>query len=119
MRSTQTLRRTTVNRTLPLILAASLLVGCNNDNDETDYETQAILDVKAIVATDIGNLKSAAEGIRDSMPTPDVDGWNATDDTSDVTAMREHWHDARVAYERIEGAIVGVEIGRASCRERV
>lgn len=86
-------------------IAASALLACKNDNDADDFEADAILAVKDIVATDIGNFHSAAQGIHDGAPSPDADGWNATDDGAAVTAMKDQWYAARIAYERVEGAI--------------
>ena len=91
-----------MNKTMKITPAVIALCafGCSSD-----YESDAILSVKDIVSSDIDNLTSAAQGIQDNAPTADDDGWNATDDADAVSAMRSEWHDARVAYERIEGAI--------------
>ena len=82
------------------VVTALCAIGCGGD-----YESDAILGVKDVVSADILNLEAAALAIQGNAPTPDADGWNATDDADAVDAMREDWHDARVAYERIEGAI--------------
>lgn len=68
-------------------------------------EDQAILDVKAYVASELENLNAAALAIQDAAPEPDEDGWSAEEDEEAVTAMREAWKDARSSYEQIEGAI--------------
>lgn len=78
--------------------------------DETSDETQrlqdqAILDVKAYVASELENLNTAAIAIQAAAPEPDEDGWNAEDDADAVNAMRKAWKDARSSYEQIEGAI--------------
>lgn len=93
--------------TAPLILfvGATTLWGCTKDNDAEDYEADAILAVKDIVAADIGNFRTAAQGIHDGAPTPDADGWSATADGAAVDAMKGQWAAARIAYERVEGAI--------------
>lgn len=71
----------------------------------TSLEDQAILDVKAYIASELENLNKAAVAIQEAAPEPDEDGWNVTDDEDAVTAMREEWKKARSSYEQIEGAI--------------
>lgn len=78
------------------------LVACNNDNDKPDdLEAQAILDVKALTATDLDALAAAAVAIQTAAPAADADGWT----TGETAGMESAWVDARVAYERVEGAI--------------
>ncbi|MDP2307428.1 MAG: imelysin family protein [Pseudomonadota bacterium] len=80
----------------------SLLLACTTDNDKPlDREAQAILDVKALTATDLDALAAAALGVQTAAPAADADGWGATE----TAGMESAWVDARVAYERVEGAI--------------
>jgi iron uptake system component EfeO len=89
-----------MSRPLPLLPVLALLVACTHTPEE-----QAVLDTRRIVDDGLQDLERAARDLRDAAPAPDADGWNAEDDADAVTAMRARWHDARVAYERIEGAI--------------
>lgn len=79
-------------RTLPVILA---LVACKKDDAEAD----AILAVKDEVTAELGHLQDASTSLQET--APDLAGWAA----GDVDASRAAWKDARVAYERVEGAI--------------
>ncbi|MBX5482264.1 MAG: EfeM/EfeO family lipoprotein [Myxococcaceae bacterium] len=81
-------------------LGALLTTGCGPDPKE-----QALNDVKTYVQTNLDALHQAAVDLRNDAPAPDADGWNATDDAAAVAKMKEDWKKARVAYERIEGAI--------------
>jgi iron uptake system component EfeO len=90
----------TVLASLPLLA----LVACQ-PADDTSPEDDATLAVKAYVTDELGHLHDAAVALRDAAPAPDDDGWNATADADAVGRMRTHWSEARVAYERIEGAI--------------
>jgi iron uptake system component EfeO len=93
-----------MNRTPIFLFALSLAVGCSESTDD-DPETEATLRVKDYVTVELDALVAASEAIQAAAPAPDADGWNATADAAAVTEMRAHWHDARVSYERIEGAI--------------
>jgi iron uptake system component EfeO len=90
----------TVLTTLPLLA----LVACQPASDGSPEE-QATLAVKAYVTDELGHLHAAAVALRDAAPDADADGWNATADAEAVGRMRTHWSEARVSYERIEGAI--------------
>lgn len=86
-------------RLLPLL---ALLAACTNDNDkDVDLEAQAVLDVKDLTATELGALADAAVALQSAAPAPDADGWGA----GETAGMESAWKDARVAYERVEGAI--------------
>lgn len=78
--------------------------GCGSDTAGTPEE-RAQATVKDTITTELNNLVAAAEGIKAAAPAPDADGWNETADASAVNAMKSQWKAARVAYERIEGAI--------------
>ncbi len=81
-------------------LAAAVLVGCAEDDEQ--LEADAILAVKDLVTADLGELHAAAEALRDEAPAPDADGWQGG---PELDPSKAAWRDARVAYERIEGAI--------------
>lgn len=84
------------------MILSLLLVACTTDNDKpTDLQAQAILDVKALTGTDLAALAAAAVAIQAAAPEADADGWAA----GETAGMEAAWVDARVAYERVEGAI--------------
>ncbi len=83
-----------------LFLIAPLLGACSNDNDKAlDLETAAILTVKDETDAQLDALVTAAEAFQEA--APDAAGWAA----GDLEGMERSWKQARVAYERIEGAI--------------
>jgi iron uptake system component EfeO len=86
-----------------MLLCASLLA-CGDD-DGSDHEKDATLEVKDYVKGQLEELRSAAQALQKAAPEPDDDGWNADDDKKAVDAMRDAWSDARIAYERVEGSI--------------
>lgn len=78
------------------------LLACQNDNDQAaDLRAEAILAVKDDTSAELDALAAAALAIQAAAPAPDDDGWGAGE-TADMEAA---WKDARVAYERVEGAI--------------
>ena len=80
---------------------SALLVSACSGKDGGEYEEDAIVAVKEIVAADIANLESAASGIQDAAPDA---AWSSNDSSS-ISDMKDSWADARTAYERVEGAI--------------
>jgi iron uptake system component EfeO len=87
---------------LALPLAAC---GDSNDSGGGTPKDQAIAEVKQHHSTNLDALVSAAQAIQAAAPAPDADGWDASKDAQAVTAMRDAWRKARVAYERVEGAV--------------
>lgn len=80
----------------------SLLLACGTDNDAAaDLEAEAILGVKDYVDEELHSLAEAALAIQTAAPAPDADGWGA----GETAGMEAAWKDARVSYERVEGAI--------------
>lgn len=69
-----------------------VMVGCAGGGPD------AVEQVKDFVQGELDGLASSAEALRDAAP---ADAWDA----SDPDAMRGPWKDARVRYERVEGAI--------------
>jgi iron uptake system component EfeO len=99
-----------MKRTLVLVLVLPFAPACaESDGDDGDGggdpEAQAILSVKEYVGAELDALVDASTRIQTAAPAPDADGWNATADAAAVDGMRTSWHDARVSYERVEGAI--------------
>jgi iron uptake system component EfeO len=85
-------------------LSLLALVACQ-PADDASPEDEATLAVKAYVTDELGLLHAAAVALRDAAPDPDGDGWSAAADADAIGRMRTHWSEARVSYERIEGAI--------------
>ncbi|MCB9676831.1 MAG: EfeM/EfeO family lipoprotein [Alphaproteobacteria bacterium] len=85
-----------MNRALAL---AVFLAACTPENDP---ESEVILAVKDVVATDLAELATASHALHDAAPVPDADGWQGG---AELDASKAAWKDARNAYERIEGAI--------------
>ena len=94
---------------IALAAMALPLAACGDGNESGagagTPRDQAIAEVKQHHSSNLDALVSAAQAIQAAAPAPDADGWNATKDTQAVTAMRDAWRKARVAYERVEGAI--------------
>lgn len=80
-------------------------LGCGNEPGDGDFEQDALLGVKAYVNAELASLHAAAEAIAAAAPAPDADGWSLTADPAAVGRMRTEWKSARIAYERVEGAI--------------
>lgn len=81
---------------LPL---AAVTTGC------ADPKQQALDGTKNVVTEELTALHQAALDIQAAAPAADADGWNADDDGAAVDDMRAAWKQARISYERVEGAI--------------
>jgi len=98
-------RARAVTLTLGLALAP-LLAACGEDATTAGTPRErAIAEVKTYVSTNLDALVVAAKAIQTAAPSPDADGWDATRDAAAVQSMRQAWRQARVAYERVEGAV--------------
>jgi iron uptake system component EfeO len=69
-------------------------------------EQLALHKTKDLITTELATLSAAARALRAAAPVPDADGWNHTADAAAIARMRDEWKRMRVAYERVEGAIV-------------
>lgn len=81
------------------LFAAALLAACS------DPEADAKLAVKEEITTRLDELVAASTALAAAAPAADADGWNATSDAAAVASMKAEWKKARIAYERVEGAI--------------
>lgn len=70
-----------------------------------DLETEAVLGVKDYVQGQLDVLADAAAALQAVAPEPDADGWDEATRAAAIPAMQAEWQRARLAYERIEGAI--------------
>ncbi len=82
------------------LLAGVALLAC----DSQQQEQAALTEVKGYVATNLESLEAAAVALQTAAPAPTASGWGAQH-ASAIDAMKVQWKKARVAYERIEGAI--------------
>lgn len=80
-----------------MLLLFPLLTGC-----AADPESLAILTVKDEVSAQLLLLAEATRTLQDGLPAPAADGWGPS---PALEPARAAWKDARVAYERVEGAI--------------
>ena len=89
--------------------ACVMVPACGGDNealtDDAEREKQAVLEVKGMIQVSLDELHDAAIDLQAAAPAPDADGWSAASDAAAVSAMREQWKRARLAYEHVEGAI--------------
>lgn len=95
----------TKSAALLVVPALAVLAGCPNPDLDGDPAVAAIDAVKAYVDGELVGLHSAAVALQAAAPDADADGWNSTDDAAAVAAMKAEWKNARVSYERVEGAI--------------
>ena len=100
-----------MTRRTPAYFVCLAALGCglgacsNDDGDDADLKTDAIIDTKAYVTGELEKLVTASEAIQKAAPAPDDDGWNPREDAQALEKMRSAWADARDAYERVEGSI--------------
>ncbi len=97
-----------MNKIAVVICFSSLgLTGCpaNNPVIDDDGSAAAKEGVKSYVNAELTSLNVATTSLQALAPAADADGWNASDDAAAVAGMRLRWTNARVSYERVEGAI--------------
>lgn len=76
------------------------VAGCSGTSD-SDYERAVTRDMHASIAEDLAALAQAARDLQAAAPSH---AWDASRDAAAITAMRDAWRRARVAYELVEGA---------------
>ncbi len=74
--------------------------GCAADSDE-EFRTEVTREMHTSIAKDLADLAAAARDLQEAAPTH---AWNASSDAAAITAMRDAWRRARIAYELVEGA---------------
>lgn len=88
--------------------ALSVLVNataCSSSMTDADYEREVTQGMRSAVAADLAKELAAVEVLMKAAPTPTGRGWDPAEDAAAIEAMRGAWADARLAYERIEGAV--------------
>ena len=83
------------------LLATSLVAAACGDSSDNDFEAEVTRDMHASIAADLADLAQAARDLQAAAPTH---AWDETADAAAITAMRDAWRRARVAYELVEGA---------------
>ena len=88
-----------------LALALSALSACGSPDAapaQATPDTRAQEAVQAYVAQNVEAFLAATTELRDAAPT---EPWDETKHATELANMRGAWKKARVAYERVEGAI--------------
>jgi iron uptake system component EfeO len=83
-----------------IVCSLSLVAGCSGSSN-SDYERQVTRDMHASIAEELAALAQAARDLQAAAPDH---AWHAAQDAAAITAMRDAWRRARVAYEFAEGA---------------
>jgi iron uptake system component EfeO len=86
-------------------IAALGVAACGGGEAGWAPEASAVVAVKQTINAELDGFAAAVTALCDAAPAPDADGWSITSDEAAVTSMRSHWREARVRYERVEGAI--------------
>ncbi|GMU60020.1 MAG: hypothetical protein AMXMBFR34_17830 [Myxococcaceae bacterium] len=84
-------------RKLLSFVAALAVLACGQPPQDT-----ALLKTKAYVQENLDVLHQSAAALCDAAP---VGAWSGAGDRAAIDTMKGHWKEARVAYERVEGAI--------------
>jgi len=87
-----------VSRRPLVLLLATMACSSSSEEASEDPRDEAITNVKVYVGEQLDGLVAATERLQAAAP-------ERTWRDQDVRAMRAAWHDARDAYERVEGAI--------------
>jgi iron uptake system component EfeO len=87
-----------MKRSLFVLVCAS--VSCGLPPKES-----AIADTKQYIEKNLGELATASKALCDAAPAAKATGWSAADDAAAIGKMKGSWKQARVSYERVEGAI--------------
>lgn len=93
-----------------LVALPALLGGCASSKEApaqqpATFEADTVEHLHELFLRDIETLLGASKDLGRSLPAPTDRGWNAALDGAALTTSRNHWYDARSAYERIEGAV--------------
>src|SRR5262245_28479062 len=87
-------------RALLAILAA--LAGCA-DKTDAEFRTEVAIAMQASITQDLDDLVRAACSLQAAAPSR---AWNPTTDRAAIRQMMDAWKRTRMAWERIEGAVV-------------
>ncbi|MDP2345197.1 MAG: imelysin family protein [Deltaproteobacteria bacterium] len=97
---------------ISLVLPLFGLLGCPANNppidpgdEDDDGSADARLRVKNYINGELTLLNDSAAALQSFAPDGDANGWNPADDLQAVLTMKGQWKNARLSYERVEGAI--------------
>jgi iron uptake system component EfeO len=85
------------------VFACLVVAACGSGSG--DRRTEVAHGTKRVLQAQIDAWMTAVTDLQAAAPTPAGRGWDPAADATAIAAMKEAWGRARVAYERIEGAI--------------
>jgi iron uptake system component EfeO len=88
-------------------LFATALGGCNKGDDDAQ-RLRVEGEMKQWLLKNVRDFGKAAAELQQAAPTPPDRGWDAKADAQAIASMKEAWHEARVAYELVEGALAPI-----------
>jgi iron uptake system component EfeO len=72
---------------------------------DADYEKDVTQGMRSAVAVELEKELDAIKTLTSAAPTPSGRGWDPVQDAAAIASMRAAWVEARLAYERVEGAV--------------
>jgi iron uptake system component EfeO len=97
--------KTAVQKALLLaMMSGAAACGRGVDADD-DQRARVEREMKALLVGHLGAWERASRELVQSAPSPQGRGWDAQLDAEAIARMKKAWHEGRVAYELIEGAI--------------
>jgi iron uptake system component EfeO len=85
-------------------LSACSSAGTASKSD-AEYRNEVARGVHEELVAGLSDLVVASNEVKNAAPVPSGRGWDENADAPALAAMRDAWHRARSAYERVEGAI--------------
>jgi len=86
--------------------------GCSSDSDhektDVEFQQEVVSGMHDSLLSDIADLVQAAKDMQAAAPEPKGRGWDADEDADAISATKDAWVKARVAYEHIEGALAPI-----------
>ena len=73
-----------------------------------EYKADVTAGIQSVIGAQLDALGKAVVDLQQAAPTPTGRGWDEARDAAAMTAMRDAWRRARVAYEHIEGAVAPI-----------
>ncbi|MET0596055.1 MAG: imelysin family protein [Polyangiaceae bacterium] len=93
-------------RAVFLLAMVSMASACGRGADSDDDQRARIeREMKAMLIKRIEAWERASRELKESAPLPKGRGWDPQLDADAIARMKKAWHEGRVAYELVEGAI--------------
>src|ERR1041384_8226405 len=88
-------------------LAMAYMASACGRGVDTDDDQRARIEreMKTMLIKRIETWERASRELKESAPLPKGRGWDAQLDADAIARMKKAWHEGRVAYELVEGAI--------------